>query len=87
MLRHFLLENPEHVLALDLLTAAYERSANRAAMYETRAEALALRANFKLAIDQLHTAHNHTNSDITHKRLNARIDQLRNQLEQAQNLM
>jgi len=87
LLRHFLLQNPEHVLALDLLTAAYERSANRAAMYETRAEALALRGNFKLAIDQLHTAHNHTNSDITHKRLNARIDQLRAQLEQAQNLM
>lgn len=87
VLRHFLLENNHHILALDLLTNAYERSANRAAMYETRAEALALRGNFKLAIDQLHTAHNHTNNDVTLKRLNARIDQLRAQLEQAQNLM
>lgn len=87
LLRHFLLENNHHILALDLLTNAYERSANRAAMYETRAEALALRGNFKLAIDQLHTAHNHTNNDVTLKRLNARIDQLRAQLEQAQNLM
>lgn len=87
LLRHFLLENNHHILALDLLTNAYERSANRAAMYETRAEALALRGNFKLAIDQLHTANNHTNNDVTLKRLNARIDQLRAQLEQAQNLM
>lgn len=87
LLRHFLLANPNHVLALDLLTAAYEKSANRAAMYETRAEALALRGNFTLAIDQLHTAHNHTNNDLTHKRLNARIDQLRAQLEQAKNIM
>ena len=87
LLRNFLLDNQHHILALDLLTAAYERSASRAAMYETRAEALALRGNFELAIDQLHTAHNHTNSDITHKRLNARIDQLRAQLEQAKNLM
>lgn len=87
LLRHFLLQNNNHVLALDLLTSAYERSANRSAMYETRAEALALRGNFKLAIEQLHTAHNHTQNDVTRKRLNARIDQLRMQLEQAQNLM
>ncbi|WP_404399395.1 M48 family metalloprotease [Idiomarina seosinensis] len=87
LLRHFLLENNEHVLALELLTSAYERSAMRAAMYETRAETLALRGNFELAIEQLHSAHNHTEADVTRKRLNARIDQLRAQLEQAQNLM
>ncbi|MGM0524579.1 MAG: M48 family metalloprotease [Pseudomonadota bacterium] len=87
LLRHFLLENKDHVLALDLLTSAYEKSSSRAAMYETRAEALALRGNFKLAIDQLHTAHNHTDNDITRKRLNARIDQLRIQQQRAEDVM
>lgn len=87
LLRNYLLEQPNSLLALDLLVTAYEKTAARAAMYETRAEALALRGQFKLAIDQLHTAHNHTNSDLTRKRLNARIDQLRNQLERAESVM
>ncbi|QZN91931.1 M48 family metalloprotease [Idiomarina abyssalis] len=87
LLRDFLLQQPNDPLALDLLTQVYERNGKRAAMYETRAEALALRGNFKLAIDQLHTAHNHTDSDLTHKRLNARIDQIRNLEQQVQNLM
>ena len=56
-------------------------------MYETRAEALALRGNFSLAINQLHTAHNHTDNDITRKRINARIDQLRALENQARNIM
>ena len=87
LLRDFLLKQPKHPLALDLLTQVYERSGKRAAMYETRAEALALRGNFRLAIDQLHTAHNHTNNDLTHKRLNARIDQMRALEEQIKSLM
>lgn len=87
LLRHFLLEHNDHPLALDLLVTAYERTANRAAMYETRAEALALRGHFQLAIEQLHTAYNHTDHDDTHKRLNARIDQLREKSHQAKNLM
>ncbi|MCK7458379.1 beta-barrel assembly-enhancing protease [Idiomarina aminovorans] len=87
LLRDFLLQNPDHTLALDLLIQAYERSGKPAALYETRAEALALRGNFKLAIDQLHTAHNHTDNDLTHKRLNARIDQIRNMEQQIQSLM
>ncbi|MCP1340207.1 M48 family metalloprotease [Idiomarina sp. M1R2S28] len=87
LLRDFLLKQPDHPLALDLLTQVYERSGKRAAMYETRAEALALRGNFRLAIDQLHTAHNHTDSDLTHKRLNARIDQMRSLEQQIKSLM
>lgn len=87
LLRDFLLKQPDHALALDLLTQVYERSGKRAAMYETRAEALALRGNFRLAIDQLHTAHNHTDSDLTHKRLNARIDQMRSLEQQIKSLM
>lgn len=87
LLRDFLLKQPNHTLALDLLTEVYERSGKRAAMYETRAEALALRGNFRLAIDQLHTAHNHTDNDLTHKRLNARIDQIRSLEQQVKSLM
>jgi len=87
LLRDFLLKQPNHALALDLLTQVYERSGKRAAMYETRAESLALRGNFRLAIDQLHTAHNHTDNDLTHKRLNARIDQMRSLEEQIKSLM
>ncbi len=87
LLRDFLLKQPKHALALDLLTQVYERSGKRAAMYETRAEALALRGNFRLAIDQLHTAHNHTDNDLTHKRLNARIDQMRSLEQQIKSLM
>ncbi|MCA1767477.1 MAG: M48 family peptidase, partial [Idiomarina sp.] len=87
LLRDFLLQKPDHALALDLLIQVYERGGKRAAMYETRAEALALRGNFRLAIDQLHTAHNHTDNDLTHKRLNARIDQIRNLEQQVQSLM
>lgn len=87
LLREFLLQNPNHPLALDLLTRVYEKSGKRAAMYETRAEALALRGNFSLAINQLHTAHNHTDNDITRKRINARIDQLRALENQARNIM
>jgi predicted Zn-dependent protease len=87
LLRDFLLQQPHHALALDLLTQVYERSGKRAAMYETRAEALAVRGNFRLAIDQLHTAHNHTDNELTHKRLNARIDQLRSLENQVKNLM
>ena len=87
LLRDFLLKQPDHPLALDLLTQVYERSGKRAAMYETRAESLALRGNFRLAIDQLHTAHNHTDSDLTHKRLNARIEQMRSLEQQIKSLM
>lgn len=87
LLRDFLLKQPKHALALDLLTDVYERSGKRAAMYETRAEALALRGNFRLAIDQLQTAHNHTDSELTHKRLNARIDQMRSLEQQIKSLM
>lgn len=87
LLRDFLLQQPHHALALDLLTQVYERSGKRAAMYETRAEALAVRGNFRLAIDQLHSAHNHTDNELTHKRLNARIDQLRSLENQVKNLM
>lgn len=87
LLRDFLLREPDHTLALDLLTQVYDRSGKRAAMYETRAEALALRGNFRLAVDQLHEAHNHTDNSLTHKRLNARIDQIRNLEQQVQQLM
>lgn len=87
LLREFLLQNPSHSLALNLLTQVYEKSGKRAAMYETRAEALALRGNFSLAISQLHTAHNHTDNDTTRKRINARIDQMRALENQARNIM
>ena len=59
LLRNYLLAEPDSLIALDLLTDAYQRT-DRAAMYETRAEALALRGGFDLAIDQLQTAQNHT---------------------------
>ncbi|WP_286681925.1 MULTISPECIES: M48 family metalloprotease [Idiomarina] len=87
LLRNYLLAEPDSLIALDLLTDAYQRTSDRAAMYETRAEALALRGGFDLAIDQLQTAQNHTQNKLTEKRLNARIDQLRAEKERLKGLL
>ncbi len=87
LLRNYLLAEPGSLIALDLLTDAYQRTSDRAAMYETRAEALALRGGFDLAIDQLQTAQNHTQNKLTEKRLNARIDQIRAEKERLKGLL
>lgn len=86
LLRDFLLRNDKHVLALELLADAYQNDGQIAAMYETRGEIYAMHGGFKLAIDQFNTAHTNTDNQLTQKRLQARIDQVRSLQAMAETL-
>lgn len=86
LLRDYLLRRPNNIIALELLTEAYQKTGQLAAMHETRGEIYALYGGFKIAIDQFHTAHTSSDSQLTKKRLQARIDQIKALQHQAETL-
>lgn len=86
LLRDYLLRRPDNIIALELLTEAYQEAGQLAAMHETRGEIYALYGGFKIAIDQFHTAHTNSDNQLTKKRLQARIDQIKALQHQAETL-
>ncbi|EKE86860.1 Zn-dependent HtpX-like protease [Idiomarina xiamenensis 10-D-4] len=86
LLRDFLLREPKHLLALQILSDAYRDVGDIAQMYETNAEVIALYGGFRNAIDQLHTAYTRTDNDLTKKRIQARIEQMREMEQRARTL-
>ncbi len=61
LLRNYLLAEPGSLIALDLLTDAYQRTSDRAAMYETRAEA------WRSAVVSILLLINYKQRKITHR--------------------
>lgn len=77
-LKDYLLINPEHMLAQELLTDAYEKNKNMLEMHQSSAEVLALAGAYPNAIDELHTAYNYAaERKLEKQRIRARIDQFR----------
>ncbi|GEK08361.1 beta-barrel assembly-enhancing protease [Pseudoalteromonas peptidolytica] len=80
LLKIFLLEKPEHILARDLLTQAYEFLDNKAAYHESKASVYSQYGAFSKAADEVQRALNHVqdNEDIKRTRLKALLSQYRN---------
>ena len=86
LLREFLLQNSNHLLALKLLTRVYEKSGKRATCMKLAPKHWRYGVTFRWLLISC-TQYNHTDNDITRKRINARIDQLRALENQARNIM
>ncbi|USE68837.1 protease [Pseudoalteromonas maricaloris] len=80
LLKIFLLEKPDHILARDLLTQAYEAQENKAAYHESKASVYAQYGAFNKAADEVQRALNHVEDkeDIKRTRLKALLSQYRN---------
>nr|WP_228497408.1 M48 family metalloprotease [Shewanella intestini] len=67
-----------NMLPYQLMIDAYQKQGNKALSHYSRAEVMALAANYKGAIDQLNYAHRYTeNNSLQTARINARIRQFR----------
>lgn len=78
-LRVFLLGEPEHLLAKELLTEVYKSNNNQSAYFEAKANVLAEYGAFLKAADEIQRALNHVNDNETVKktRLKALLKQYR----------
>jgi len=78
-LKLFLLDEPEHLLAKELLTDLYKNNGNQAAYYEAKASVLASYGAFLKAADEIQRALNHVDTLETVKktRLKALLKQYR----------
>jgi predicted Zn-dependent protease len=89
LLKDFMLVNPEHFLAQQLIAVAYERSGQNMRMRQARAEIGALSGRYEPAIDELQHAYNlarSTGSHLEKQRIQARIDQFRAAQQQLKSL-
>jgi predicted Zn-dependent protease len=87
LLEDFLLLNPEHFVARDLLTTVYQKQEKTALMHASKAEVFALLGGYDRAIDELQTALNFTEDQpLIKKRIKARILQLREEQNKMQRL-
>ncbi|MFC3032398.1 M48 family metalloprotease [Pseudoalteromonas fenneropenaei] len=79
LLRVFLLEKPDHVLAKELLTKAYEGLENKAAYHEANADLMADYGAYMKAADEIQKALNHVENgdEIKQQRLKALLSQYR----------
>lgn len=80
LLKIFLLDKPDHIIARDLLTQAYEAQENKAAYHESKASVYAQYGAFNKAADEVQRALNHVEDkeDIKRTRLKALLSQYRN---------
>ena len=78
-LRVFLLDDPEHLLAKELLAEVYKSNKNQSAYFEAKADVLAEYGAFLKAADEIQRALNHVNDNETVKktRLKALLKQYR----------
>ncbi|MER2493976.1 M48 family metalloprotease [Catenovulum sediminis] len=88
ILKDFIILQPEHYLAWQLMSDAYKQLGNRAMYHQAQAELYALVLAYPKAIDELHTAFNYIDrqSETDKKRISARIKQLRNEQENIKRL-
>ncbi|AWB68870.1 hypothetical protein C2869_01455 [Saccharobesus litoralis] len=88
LLKDYLLLNPEQHLAWQLITESYKGAEMSSQYHQAKAEVLAQKLGYQQAIDELHTAHNHTPKDNTadRKRISARIKQLREEITKLEKL-
>lgn len=78
LLKDYLLVNPQHFLANQLLFEAYQQSKQMLEMHQSKAEVYALVAAYPKAIDELQHAYTFAvNSHLEKQRIRARIEQLR----------
>ena len=78
ILKDFLLVNPNHFLALQLLSDAYGENKQMLEMHQNQAEIYALVGAYTRAIDELHTAYTFADQrKLEKQRIRARIDQIR----------
>lgn len=87
LLQDFLLVQPEHFIANDLLTTVYKKQKKTGLMHSSKAEVYALLGMYPKAIDELQTAIKFSSDfPLFKKRLKARILQLRVQEARLQRL-
>lgn len=87
ILQDFLIAQPEHFVANDLLTTIYRKQNKIGPMHSSKAEVFALLGMYPKAIDELQTAIKFSeDSPLFKKRLKARILQLREQEEKLKRL-
>lgn len=80
VLQDFLLSQPKHFIATDLLTTIYKKQEKTGLMHSSQAEVYALLGVYPKAVDELQTAIKFSNdSPLFKKRLKARILQFRAQ--------
>ncbi|WP_440053416.1 M48 family metalloprotease [Pseudoalteromonas sp. T1lg65] len=79
LLKVFLLEKPEHVLAKELLTKTYEAQEDKAAYHEAKASLMSHYGAFSKAADEIQRALNHVedHEDVKRTRLKALLSQYR----------
>ncbi|MCO4320482.1 M48 family metalloprotease [Aliidiomarina quisquiliarum] len=80
VLTSFIIYNKNDMLAWNLLYESHQKNDRPADMHEALAEIFALRGNFRMAIEELHTAISKIPEErnLTRQRLQARILQFRN---------
>lgn len=87
LLRDFLIVQPEHYIAHDLLTSIYKTMKKMDLMHATKAEIYAILGSYPRAIDQLQTAYNFaTDNPLLQKRFKARILQFQEKQEKIKRL-
>lgn len=82
LLKYFLLHKPEHVLAYQLLTEAYQTAGDKAKFHETRGQLYAMNGAYMQGIQELDRALNHL-GDKQHVDIQ-RVEALQKQYRQAQ---
>lgn len=79
LLKYFLLEKPDNILAKELLASSYKKSEQKADYHEMRAQILTNYGAFAQASNEVQKALNHIeqNDEIKQKRLKARLKEYR----------
>ncbi|TKB44365.1 beta-barrel assembly-enhancing protease [Thalassotalea mangrovi] len=87
LLQDFLILNPDHFIAYDLLTEVYRKQEKPSQMHASQAEVYALLGLYPKAIDELHTAYNFASEQtLMKKRIKARIVQFQERENQLKRL-
>lgn len=86
VLQDFLVVQPGHFIAYDLLTTVYRKSDKKDMMHVSKAEVLALLGAYPRAIDEMQTAFTYAEDKLLQKRIKARILQFEDQQEKLKRL-
>lgn len=86
ILQDFLVVQPGHFIAYDLLTTVYRKNNKKDMMHVSKAEVLALLGAYPRAIDEMHTAFTYAEDKLLQKRIKARILQFEDLQEKLKRL-
>lgn len=84
LLRDFTIEQPNDVLARELLVEGYQKSNQKMDLNQEKAELYSLMGAYELGVDALHKAYNvalESNNTLEMQRINSRIVQLKQQID------